>query len=114
MELDDALSELVRLRENEQRLAGFLSATTDVLYRMSPDWTVMRHLEGRDFMANTEDPSRTWFDTYIDPIDQPRVRAAIEEAIRENRMFQLEHRVRRVDGTLGRALSRASPLTDAE
>lgn len=37
---------------------------------------------------------------------------AIDSAIREKRMFELEHRVRRVDGSFGWTLSRAVPILD--
>lgn len=40
--------------------------------------------------------------------------AAIHEAIRTKSIFELEHRVRRVDGTLGWTFSRAVPLLDAK
>jgi two-component system CheB/CheR fusion protein len=40
------------------------------------------------------------------------VRAAIEEAIQTKSLFELEHRVRRADGTLGWTLSRAVPILD--
>jgi signal transduction histidine kinase len=51
-------------------------------------------------------------DKYIYPDDQSTVRAAIEHAIRTRSTFQLEHRVIRVDGTLGWTFSRAIPLLD--
>ncbi|HTX04318.1 MAG TPA: PAS domain S-box protein, partial [Steroidobacteraceae bacterium] len=57
---------------------------------------------------------RTWLDTYVHPEDQPRLLAAIRDSIRTQSMFQLEHRVRRLDGAWGWVLSRAIPLKDAE
>jgi PAS domain S-box-containing protein len=110
-----ALLELTRMRrENEERFHAFVSATSEVIYRMSPDWHEMRHLHGRNFIADTVDPSRTWLDRYLHPDDQPRVMTVIEEAIRTKSIFQLEHRVRRVDGTLGWVFSRAIPLKDGK
>ena len=97
-----------RLREFE----ALVDASSDVVYRMSPDWSEMRFLLGRDFIADTPDPSRTWLEKYIDPQDQPRVIEAIAEAIRSKSVFELEHRVRRVDGSLGWTFSRAIPLLD--
>ena len=32
-----------RLRESEERFRAFVTASSDVVYRMSPDWTEMRH-----------------------------------------------------------------------
>jgi len=68
-------------------------ASSDVVYRMNPDWTEMRQLRGRDFIADTEEPSRTWLQKYIHPDDQSRVLAAIDKAIRTKGIFELEHRV---------------------
>lgn len=103
-------------REDEQaRLREFqalVSASSDAVYRMSPDWSEMRLLLGRDFIADTVDPSRTWLEKYVDPIDQPNVLDSIENAVRSKSPFELEHRVRRVDDTLGWTFSRAIPLLD--
>jgi PAS domain-containing protein len=41
-----------------------------------------------------------------------QVKRAIEHAIATKTVFELEHRVRRPDGTLGWALSRAVPVLD--
>jgi PAS domain S-box-containing protein len=100
-------------RESEERFRALVQASSDVVYRMSPDWSEMRHLVGRDFIADTDDPSRTWLDKYIHPDDQPLVTEVIDKAIRTKSTFELEHRVRRVDGSLGWTFSRAVPLLDA-
>ena len=109
-------AELARVNESlaqsERRFRALVNATSDVVYQMSPDWSEMRYLQGRNFVADQTDPSRTWLDKYIDPADQQRVTAAIQSAIRDRSTFQLEHRVRRVDGTLGWTASRAVPLED--
>ena len=90
-----------------------MTASSDVVYRMSPDWSELRRLHGRDFIADTEQPNRDWLQKYIHPDDQPRVKMFINEAIRTKSIFELEHRVLRVDGTLGWTFSRAIPLLDA-
>jgi PAS domain S-box-containing protein len=102
------------LRESEGRFHALVTATSDVVYRMSPDWSEMLRLQGRDFIADTDAPSRTWLDRYIHPEDQPYVLAAIHEAIRTRSIFALEHRVIRLDGSLGWTFSRAVPRLDAQ
>ena len=102
------------IAESETRFRALVMASSDVVYRMSPDWAEMRRLHGRAFIADTDEPSRDWLERYIHPDDQPRVLAAIREAIRTRRTFELEHRVRRVDGTFGWTFSRAIPLLDAD
>jgi PAS domain-containing protein len=47
-------------RESEERFRALVKASSDVVYRMSPDWSEMRQLRGRGFIADTEAPSRTW------------------------------------------------------
>ena len=99
-----------RVLEQERRFRTFVQASSDIVYSMSPDWSEMRYLQGRDFIANTTEPIRSWFDKYIHPEDQQRVRAAIQDAIRGKKTFELEHRVLRVDGTLGWTFSRGIPI----
>jgi signal transduction histidine kinase len=100
------------LRLGEERFRALVTASSDVVYRMSPDWTEMRYLVGRDFIADTGRPNRSWLQKYIPPEDQPQVLAKIQEAIRTQSLFELEHRVLRRDGTLGWMFSRAVPLKD--
>jgi signal transduction histidine kinase/DNA-binding response OmpR family regulator len=100
------------LRESEARFRALATASSDVVYRMSADWAEMHHLVGREFIADTLEPSRAWLGKYIHPDDQAKVTAAIEEAIRTKRVFELEHRVIRLDGTLGWTFSRAVPIFD--
>lgn len=101
------------VRDSEERFRAYVSASSDVVYRMNADWSEMRHLEGHDFISDTLEPSRDWLDKYIHPKDQPGVTSAIQEAIRNKSIFELEHRVLRPDSTLGWMYSRAVPLKDA-
>ncbi|HEX4648792.1 MAG TPA: CHASE3 domain-containing protein [Steroidobacteraceae bacterium] len=98
------------LRDSERLLRTFVLATSDVVYRMSPDWSEMRQLDGQGFIADTPEPSQGWLQKYIHPDDQTLVMGAIGEAIRTKSTFELEHRVRRADGTLGWTFSRAIPM----
>lgn len=100
------------LRESEQRFLALVTASSDVVYRMNPDWSEMSQLHGRNFIADTQEPSGTWLEDYIHPEDQELVRAAIKEAIRTKGNFEMEHQVRRVDGTFGWTHSLAIPLLD--
>ena len=100
------------LRESEERFRALLTASSDALYRMSPDWREMRELRGRGVLTDTKAPNRSWADTYTLPDDRPRVMARIEEAIRTRTPFEMEHRVLQADGGVGWTLSRAVPLFD--
>jgi PAS domain S-box-containing protein len=100
-------------RESEDRLRAFVAATSDTVYEMSADWREMRSLHGKEFISTTEHPRVDWLEAYIPADERPRVRAAIERAIRTQSSFELEHRVVRLDGTVGWTFSRAVPLLDA-
>lgn len=113
--MDDASDEHpieTRLKSSEAGLRALAQATSDVLYRMSPDWSEMRELDGGVFLASTTDPSRAWLMNYIPVDERARVTSAIEDAIRGKSPFNLEHGVRRLDGSLGWTLSRAAPVLD--
>ena len=101
------------LRVSEGRLRALVNATSDAVFRLSPDWQEMRQLDGRGFLADTAQPSLRWLDRYVEPADRPEVSAAIDDAIRRKSLFEIEHRVRRADGSVGWTLSRAVPVTDA-
>ena len=98
------------LRESEARFRALATAGSYAVYRMSPDWRRMHRLDGRGFLADTGEPNEAWADAYILPEDRSVVLAAIEAAIRDRRMFELEHRVRRADGGVGWTHSRAVPI----
>lgn len=102
------------IERSEDRFRAFVTATSDVIYRMNADWSEMRLLRGKDFIPDTQGPSITWLEKYIHPDDQARVLDAIQEAIREKKKFELEHQVIRVDGTRGWTFSRAIPLLNVE
>ena len=107
------LDALQALHVSEQRFRALVTASSDVVYRMSADWEEMRHLTGREFIADTDHPNRHWMEKYIPAEERARVRAAIDAAIRERRVFDLEHRVIRADHSLGWTHSRAVPMSDA-
>ena len=46
---------------------AFVTASSDVVYQMDCDWTEMRRLYGRGFIADTEGPDAGWPERYIPP-----------------------------------------------
>jgi PAS domain S-box-containing protein len=100
------------LRESEKRFRALVTATSDVIYRMNPDWSEMRQFDGRDLFTDTPSLSRSWLETYIPPEERPRLAEVIAEAVHAKKVFELEHRVLRNDGTEGWTFSRAIPVLD--
>lgn len=113
-EISKRVEAQAQLRDSEARFRAFVTASSDIVYRMSADWQELAQLDGRKFIADGPAPNSQWLQDYIHPQDQSRVRAAINAAIEAKGMFELEHRVRRVDGELGWIHSRAVPLLDKD
>lgn len=97
---------------NDDRFRALVSATSDVVYRVSADWEVMYELDGRGFLKSTSEPVTGWRNNNVHPYDMEMVNAAIARAIATKSMFELEHRVVRADGTMGWTISRAVPILD--
>ncbi|MCA0300911.1 MAG: PAS domain-containing protein [Proteobacteria bacterium] len=108
------IDDTVALADGEQRLRALVTATSWTTYRMSPDWREMWALDDGGFLAGTAAPTADWAERYIPEPERARVEAAIEAAVRERRVFDLEHRVRRADGSVGWTHSRAVPLLDGQ
>jgi two-component sensor histidine kinase len=102
------------MRESEIRFRALVNATSDVIYRMSPDWKEMRQLDGRSFLADIEQPQIAWMDIYLLPEDRALVQESIDRAIANKEPFQLEHRVRQADGSIGWTFSRGVPILDGK
>ncbi|GAB3690604.1 hypothetical protein GCM10027592_07990 [Spirosoma flavus] len=102
------------LQVSEERFRSFVTASSDVVYTMSADWRHMNQLEGKTFLADTQEPSRDWLLKYVPSEDQIPVEAAIEDAIDNKRIFELEHRVIQADGQIGWIFSRAVPILNEQ
>jgi PAS domain S-box-containing protein len=102
------------LLQSEERFRAMVTASSDVLYRMNADWTVMHSMQGRDFLADLPAPTDQWLSRYVHPADLAMVQAAVQRSVASGEVFELEHRVHRVDGTPGWTFSRAIPLRDAQ
>ena len=98
------------LREREARLDAFVTATSDVVYRMSPDWSKLHYLEGQGLVTDTTETKEEWLEEYIPEDERPRVLAAIDKAIETTSPFDLQHQVFKADGSRGWVHARAVPI----
>lgn len=101
------------LNESEQRFRALVNSTSDIIYSMTPDWSETHFLKGGVFLADLEGTSADWLERYIPHGEQPRVTAAIQDAIRSSGTFEMEHQVLRADGTTGWTFSRAVAIRDS-
>jgi PAS domain S-box-containing protein len=102
----------LKIAPNEERFRALVSATSDVIYSVSADWSIMHQLDGRGFLHDAHEPVADWRTRNVYPEDVEKVNQAIAEAINEKKMYELEHRVLRANGTTGWTLSRAVPVLD--
>ena len=102
------------LRKSEEQFRIFVTASSDIVYRMSADWREMLSLEGKNILVSTENPSQTWIETYIPQEEQLRVWTAIQESIRTKSTFELEHQVIQQDGLIGWTFSRTIPMLNEQ
>jgi PAS domain S-box-containing protein len=103
------------VRQSEAQYRALVAATSDYIYEMNPDWSVMRHLEARKTLIGDIEivvPDRDWLDRYFPAEEQPFMTAAVQHAIRTKSNFELELRARRFDGSIGWIISRAVPMLD--
>lgn len=114
MDITERVRSDMRLRESEERSRAYIMATSDVVYRMSPDWAYMHELDGRGFLKTTAEWAAYRIEDYVHPADLERAREAIATAIRDKAVFELEHRVVRSDGSPGWTYSRAVPRLDGD
>jgi len=101
------------LADSEARFRALVTASSDVVFRVSADFRELRQLEGHMFLEPSAVPNRDWFEEYVFPADRERVLETIQGAIRTKSVFESEHRVFRADGTIGWTHARSVPMLDA-
>ncbi|TCD11046.1 PAS domain S-box protein [Pedobacter frigidisoli] len=94
----------------EDRFKALLTATSDVVYSVSPDWGLIYELDGHGFLQDDREATKDWKLRNVYLEDHDILDAAIARAIATKTVFHLEHRVKRTDGTIGWTSSRAVPI----
>ncbi len=100
------------LRASEARYRALVQATTNSLYRISADGCRLLNVHGGRVAprATTNDSDACWLDGYIHDEDLPQARAAWDVALAHGAAFDLEHRTRFVDGSVGWVHTRVVPV----
>ena len=109
-DITDRIETEKAVRQSEARLRALVTAGNQMIYRMSADWKIMYELRGQTLLVDTAEPIENWPDIYLLPDDRPIIFEHIERSIANKTMYELEHRVRRDDGSVGWVLSRAAPI----
>ena len=113
-EISKRVQAQAEIRSSEMRYRALVTASDDIVYRMSFDFSKVLDLVGSNLVADSHLPSTQWMQDYVHPQDRQRVGAAIEAAIATKSIFELEHYVLRPSGELGWARTRAVPLLDED
>jgi len=100
------------LKERESHLRALINASSDVIYSLNADWTVMNPMDGRGFLVDASAPVENWMEINVYPEDREAVKKAIAAAIATKSIFEMEHRVLTVNGSPGWTFSRAVPILD--
>lgn len=100
------------LRLSEERVKALVLAISQTVYRMSPDWKIMYTLSGGKFIPSTVSDNEDWLGDYIPEESRAAVLKAIQKAIETRSMFELEHEVIQLDGSIGWTHSKAIPIMD--
>lgn len=95
-----------------KRFQALTIATTELIFQMNPDWSEMTQLNNPGFLKDTPEVDNGWLDSYIPSVEQELVLSNIREAVKNKKIFELEHRVNCRNGSIGWVHSRAVPLLD--
>ncbi|VXC96646.1 PAS domain-containing protein [Sphingomonas sp. 8AM] len=113
VEVTDHRRATAQLRDSEAQLRMMVTTGSHMLFRMSADWRFLLRLEGRGMLPDVSVPVDDWVGRFIPDEDRGAVFAAVAVALDGPGMFELEHRVRCANGTVGWVASRALPVLDA-
>lgn len=99
------------LRHSENRLHSLIEATSDLIFRMNPEGTLMEQVGGENLLGEVSGQS-DWIESFVVPADRDIVRVALFNAIAASTPLEVEHRYIRPDGEIGWFYSRAVPVFD--
>lgn len=97
------------LRHSENRLQTLTAASSDLLFRMNPEGTLMEQVGGEQLLGDVGEES-DWIERFVLESDRAMVRAVIDDAIARRSPLNVETRVRSGDGVVRWLSSRAVPV----
>ncbi|MFK3847282.1 PAS domain-containing protein [Stenotrophomonas sp. NPDC078853] len=102
------------LAASERRLGALVAASSQVLYALSADWRERRQILRQGDTAQLLPPDWNWREAFVHPDDRAMVDAAIAEADRQKKPFEIQHRTPLRNGSHRWVLMRVVPMLDAD
>jgi PAS domain S-box-containing protein len=102
------------LRRSEQRFSAMVNASSDLLYRISPDWQELEIVGGRATGKLADAGPLQWSHDRIHPDDRARVVDAIRHARDTLTPYEARHRVELAPGEWAWITSHAVPIQDED
>ncbi|WP_379922351.1 PAS domain-containing protein [Erythrobacter sp. R86502] len=99
----------IALRHSESRLHSLIEASSDIIFRMNANGTIMDPVGGKGLLGNVGE-SGNWIEEFVPANDRPHVVAALAQAIATREPFRVEHRIRTESGAVRWLSSRAVPV----
>ncbi len=101
------------LRHSENRLHTLIEASSDLIFRMNPQATLMEQVGGDALLGDVGEESN-WIERFVVESDRAMVGSVIADASARRAPFHVENRVRTDDGVVRWLSSRAVPVLDDE
>ncbi|HEY5799550.1 MAG TPA: PAS domain S-box protein, partial [Burkholderiaceae bacterium] len=98
------------IRASEQRYRALVRASSHALYRMNADLTQLYLIDQQGNHIGSHGDGSDWLQHYVLADDRDYVRSVCEQARKTGDIVELEHRIKRPDGTQGWVFSRAVPI----
>ncbi|TYT25529.1 PAS domain-containing protein [Luteimonas viscosa] len=100
------------LRQSEQRFSAMVNATSDLIYRITPDWRQVAVVGGRAAGKLPRGDLSGWSAERIHPEDRERVAEAIRRARNSLMPYEIQHRVELAPGEWSWIAAHAVPLRE--
>lgn len=98
------------LRDSEKRLQSLIEASSDLVFRMNPEGTIVERVGGKDLFGDAGERDSDWVERFVVDADRAMVRRTIEDAIARRSPFHVETRVMTPEGAIVWLASRAIPM----
>lgn len=99
------------LRHSENRLHSLIEASSDLIFRMNPECTLMQQVGGKPLLGDVGE-ERNWVEDFVPDGDRAAVEAGLADAVRRRAPLEIESRVRTAGGDIVWLAARAVPVLD--